>query len=646
MADYGEVTQTRGKKAPDPLPDFNYCKQYADGLNPTLVDLRSRRQPIEQRWLLNHSAWRGQHTRAFFKSDLFNHYIPAARRAIERAVKRGAQMLVPSAEFFEVFPGDEYDDQSGENAESVRAFQMYVWTKRIKPYPMARQLLRSYFTYGRAIGKAGLEVVDAEVQTAAGVARFQHVWPKARVVDPFAFYFFPETESDISRAQLLMEDVMMPWNIYEQYMDAGLVKRIEREKLGKPIWPDHHVRRLMQSGLNDPSSTQRSTDAAEENTDKKKPTTEMVDFLAISEVWKRKGARWEQCWILQNYENGPILVRENKKPFPVPPYRVAIDREVAGEQYTTGMMDDVEPLQVLLNDQVNAMLEGQVTNFAPPAAINPDMVTRADSIVFRPRAKWLVDPNGVKWLETKDTTKAALMGIAWTTGQMDSSSGSNALSEGTPPRNMPRAGFAVSSLLNLSMADIRDAAQMIEDQVLTPLLSDTFRIAQMYVPPKQIMRIPGTQNWPARRLTIEDLAGDWHFQWVGSLQFQDTQVRAQRLVATLGVLGKMGPTLQQELQAQGKRVNWVALLKRIWRDGLGERGADTIIEKIPQQDMQRLMLQQLLMAQAKGDGMVAGGGMFGPAAGQGNPQNVQEGAQRSMVEGSVGRALDGNVGSS
>jgi hypothetical protein len=305
------------------------------------------------------------------------------------------------------------------------------------------------------------------------------------------------------------------------------------------------------------------------------------------------------------------------------------------------MMDDIEPLQVLLNDQVNAMLEGQVTNFAPPAAINPDMVGRADSLVFRPRAKWIVNPEGVKWLETKDTTRSALQGIGWTMTQMDASSGSNAMTEGMPARNMPRAGFAVSSLLNLSMADIRDAAQMIEDMILSPLLGDVFRLAQEYVPTSQILRIPGTQNWRAHTLSKEDLAGDWHFQWVGSLQFQDTQVRAQRLVATLGVLGKMGPQLQQELQSQGKRVNYTALIKRIWRDGLGERGADSIIEAIPQMDMQRLQMQQMLAAQMKsGQSMPVPGGP-GPVAGAGNPTNVDQGAQRSMVNGQVGQALDG-----
>ena len=621
MAEYQDPNQMSEQAARD----------YANNLRPTVDDVRLRRRPVEEMWLRNHTAWSGRSSRQFFKSDVFKHEIPSLRRAIERHVIRAAQMLIPSNEFFEVYPGDEYEDLNGKEAESVRAFQMYLWTKRIKVYPFVRSLLRTYGVYGRAISKSGIEVIDTTVDTVEGPAEMKQVWPTVRCVDPFFFYYWPETSTDLTKAQLLFEDVMMPWGLYEDHMNMRLVRKLDRRKLQRPTWPDHHTRRLNMAGLVEPSVTQRGS-AHNEKDDDKDPKP-IVDFVHLSEIWKKHGSRYEMCWIVWNYEGGPLLVRENKKPFPVPPYRMAVNRDMPGEHYTSSMGDDLEPLSVLLNDQVNSMLEGQVTQFAPPVAIEPSLVTRADSLVFRPRAKWLVHPDGVKWLQPQDTTRFALQGIGWTDSAMDKYSGSSSLSEGTPTRNMPRAGFAVSSLLNLSMADIRDAALMIEDLILTPSLADTYRLAKQYIPEMQLMKIPGTQNFPkARRMTVEDLAGDWEFMWVGSLQFQDMQIRAQRLVATLGVLGKMGPQLQQELQAQGKRINWVALLKRIWRDGLGERGADTIIEAIPQQDMMRLQLQQMLEAQASGQ--MPPGGIPGPMAGTGNPEDVAQGAQRSMLEGS------------
>ncbi|MFN6998974.1 MAG: ATP-binding cassette domain-containing protein, partial [Elioraea tepidiphila] len=76
-------------------------------------------------------------------------------------------------------------------------------------------------------------------------------------------------------------------------------------------------------------------------------------------------------------------------------------------------------------------------------------------------------------------------------------------------------------------------------------------------------------------------------------------------LAALGLLGgraRIGGSVQLDgtelvgapvrvLEAmRGKRINWTALLKRIWRDGLGERGADSIIETMTSQEQLAAML--------------------------------------------------------
>ena len=177
-----------------------------------------------------------------------------------------------------------------------------------------------------------------------------------------------------------------------------------------------------------------------------------------------------------------------------------------------------------------------------------------------------------------------------TMGLMDSFSGSNPLAEGSPTRNLPKAGFAVSSLLNLSLADIRDTAQMMEDEILTPSLHDIFQTMVEFTPAKQVFKIAGTQNWPAQRLTIADLEGDWSLRWVGSLQSQDYQVKAQRMMAALQGLGKMAPYIMSDMARRGKRINFEALLRRLWREGLGERGADSLVEDMkPEEQIMRAM---------------------------------------------------------
>lgn len=584
------------------IEDYNVL---AERFGPMIVDLRSRRKPTEENWLLFYAAWRAKNTRSFFRSEIFQHYLPAARRSVEKFVKRAAQMLIPSSDFFEVYPASSESQSPGQDldarAEAVQAYLSYVWRKRIKVYPLVRKMLRHYALYGRAIAKCGVEVTTVPRLVPRGRKLVEdldvQVWPTVRVVDPFMFYVFPETESDVDKAVMIVEDNMMPFDTYQKYVTTKAmgVQSIEQGDLTAPVWPDHQVRRLQQQAMPEPTALSSVQDEA----DKRK--NEVVQFVSLSEVWYREEGRWKMCWLAWNVKSPgsttPRCVRISNDSPPRHPYRVAIDREITGEQYSTGMMDDLEPIQILVNDQLNMTMEGQATQFSPPAVIDPDLVSRPQSLVFRPRAKWFMKPEGVKWLTPADTTDAGFRGIQFSMGLMDDYSGAGSLADGRPQRNMPRAGFAVSSLMSLSLSDTKDAAQIIEDCVLTPLLGDTYRLTALLVPEDQIIRIPGANGVKPRRLSVSDLYGDFEFQWVGSMQSQDYQVRAQRLVGVLGIIARLAPNIGSQLQAEGKMMDWEYLFRRVWREGLGERGAGSFIRRMTQEELQ--FTQQMLMMQAQ-----------------------------------------------
>ena len=614
------------------------ARTLSDVLCPLVVDLRQRRQPINERWLLYHSAYSGRHTRTFFNSEMFKHFIPAARRAVERFVVRAAQMVVPSIDFFEVYPADEYDSQNpvaGKEADSVRSYMSYLLRKRIRVYSLVRQLFRSWAIYGRCIAKTGVEVINAQVKVAGGVETVSQTWPTVRVVDPFYFYAYPETVTDPTRLQVMAEDIMLSWDTYEQMMKQGLVHKIGQADLTAPEWPDHQVRRLQAQSLTDPSSINVGGE--------EKDSKPLVGFVAISEVWFKKSGAWQRVWLAWNIsgmQSGQI-VRYNPKPYPVPPYRIGTARDLPSEHYGTGMMDDLEPMQVLLNDQVNMTLEGQATNFSPPVVVDPHRVFRSSSLTFRPRAKWLADPAGIKFFEPRDITKYGLQGVQFTLSLMDSFSGSNSLAEGQPTKGLPRAGFAVSSMLNLALADMKDAAQMVEDVVLTPLLGDLFRLTMEYSDPKQIIKIPGTQDWPARKFSVSDMVGDLDFQWVGSIQAQDMQVKAQRMVAFMSMLFKTLDVVTADLASKGKKLNIEALLKRVWRDSLGERGVDRIVEEMtPEEIAQRQQMAQMrMMMELQGAKPGPGsGGHAGSGPGPAYPGSAEAGTRqvgRQMADSPV-----------
>lgn len=547
--------------------DPNNEKALVDALTGLLPVIRTRRQTIIEEWLQVHEAWKGKFSRTFFKSEMFNHYIPYFRRSIERMTKRGAQMVLPTTEFFEVYPLDEFDDEAGKNTENVMQYMLWLVRKKLRMYSVVKQLFRTHALYGRAILRPGVRVFIENGK--------QVVWPTLRVVDPFMFTMWPETVTDPADAQLIFEDAYIPFEQYEDDVTAGRSLALNVDELEDATWIDNIIRRLQSSGLTEPQNQNQPTATSET---KDVPKTR---FVWRTEVWFRKNGGWSFVHLVWNVRGGPKVVRKSRELFERPLFRVSIDREIPGEQYTSSLGSDQEPLQILLNDQINMALEGQAMEFSPPAAIDNNLVTRASSLVYRPRAKWLVPPEGVKWLEMKTPARQGLQGFQMTMGLMDAFSGSSPLAEGQPIRNLPRAGFAVSSLLSMSLADIRDVARSFEEDLLSPVLGDLFALTIRFVPERQLIRIPRTGNFKGLAATLKDLSGDYAFNWVGSLQSQDMQDRANRLMTLIGALTKGGPVILQDLASRGKRINWEALLKRMWRDGVGERGADSIIEDMP-----------------------------------------------------------------
>src|SRR5262245_46385279 len=191
--------------------------------------------------------------------------------------------------------------------------------------------------------------------------------------------------------------------------------------------------------------------------------------------------------------------------------------------------------------------------------------------------------------------------------------------EGQPPRGSPRAGFAFSSMVNLSMADIKDLADTIEEKLLTPALHDLYKLTILFVPSDQVMKIPGTAAYRPQNLTTYDLYGGWTFRWVGHMQAQDMQVRGQRVQQFLQGVAPILPMLQE----QGWNMNIAYLLKMIWRNVLGERGFDQIMTQMPPQPPPGMTPPgaQATQVGAGGNPAQALGQMLGGPVSAGTPEN-------------------------
>ena len=201
------------------------------------------------------------------------------------------------------------------------------------------------------------------------------------------------------------------------------------------------------------------------------------------------------------------------------------------------------------------------------------------------RALWQFngDPRQLmQYFQLPDTSPGQLRAWQIYQGLIDRNAGGT-IAEGQPGRNMPRAGGAVNNLVSLAMADTEDVASLIEQEVMTPSLADIFYVSGEFIPDDQLIRIPGAYELfgdKSPKVVLRkqrDLIGDFEFDWVGSLQFQDDSVRAQRLMVFLSQMPILAPMLQQ----QGFMFNVVDLVKMIWRYGLGERGLSKVVIPIP-----------------------------------------------------------------
>ena len=202
------------------------------------------------------------------------------------------------------------------------------------------------------------------------------------------------------------------------------------------------------------------------------------------------------------------------------------------------------------------------------------------------RAKWEFsdDPRQMlQFINPPDTSTNILRAWQIELGLINSLAGSGTIAEGQPGRNMPRAGNAVNSLINLGMADIQDISELIEQEVLTPSLGDIYKVSSAFIPEHQLMKIPGGKGLFGSILKRADIIGDYEFEWVGSLQFQDEAQRAQRLMIFLNLMQTLAPILQQ----QGYQFDAPKLIKMIWRYGLGERGLSDVVVPIQQQSVQQ-----------------------------------------------------------
>lgn len=548
------------------------------------VAIRDRRRLVEERWLRSRRTWMAYPTSHIREQDsgVGNYNIPSARRVLERTAVRMIKMLTPTVKWFEISPMGEFDQETLSNVDN---FMWYVLRKRIKSRSNISQLARCLLLYGMPVLKTSISVKNGQV------------WPSQRAVDPFAFYMYPETSPTIDDAEVVFEDFLFSYERYRTFADKGIVDDMPQSAFSKPDWPYHLLERLAYQGITDPSA------GVDVDIVLNKVETELrqtsAAYVSMTEMWMMREDKLYQVYIAWNLKNsGPRIVGFFQSQYDQPLYRILFHRPLPGESYTTAQAEDIVELDGIQSDMFNLFVNSTDREQGMVAYGGSDGIRR-DSIKFKGGAKWDFGSEAprdvMQFLQPPVTSTNQLRAWQIVQGMMQSMGGSGTIAEGQPGRNMPRAGGAMMEMVNLSMADVKDGAELLEG-ILTDGLSDIYKVSS-FIPDSQLMKIPGGKvlyhgsDKQSNILKSTNIKGDYEFEWIGSQQFQEESQRAERGMQFLQALPQLLPYLQQ----QGYTVNFVELLQFTWRYVLGERGLNKVVIQMPpamQQQLQQQAQQQ------------------------------------------------------
>src|SRR5262249_41975481 len=76
-------------------------------------------------------------------------------------------------------------------------------------------------------------------------------------------------------------------------------------------------------------------------------------------------------------------------------------------------------------------------------------------------------------------------------------------------------------------------------------------------------------------ITVADLVGEYEWEWLGTTNALNQQVRAQQMVQGIALLTQVP---QDQLGAQGVTIDWPYVLRTFWSVGLGLPDADRVIK--------------------------------------------------------------------
>lgn len=518
--------------------------------------------------------------RYFGRSDA---YLPVYKRERQKLIATLSKGLFPSDEYFDVT-----DMQTGdpEQAKPVKALMQWDFERnaRLKAYmkPFLGQLVDygtspMKFWYKKNIRREGGVTKKSSLGNLINMQYgFKPVANEGMAVSPrnlLYWYIYPETCESLNDAMMVFEDIDVPWAFVEWMHKCGRWANVEDavESASSLIVPEHQlaqVHMLYTRG----DSFQVPGQSSMGKTGSIMTFTEAYCYMPLPDDAympdEYKGMPLPV--MVTSFGDTPVDIRRNPFFHQRPPYVVArIDWE-PGFFYGNAQGRIIRPLQLLSNDFMNQTNDNGIIGMNPIAIIDVNKMAGAPTSYYPGAAWYTLGPDAVKF--DRPPIDQVQMGM-----QMTREIAGMAQDAGGAPPDFSNKSKASSTATGMSIAQrntampLQDVVEDIEVDAMVEMLTMGWKNNIQYRDEAVMASVAGQ----AIRVTPEMLAIDAQFRWLASSQAQNAQVRTQQAMSLIQMITPIVPLIMQ----QGYIIDFVALVKKIYTDGMGFRGFQEFIRK-------------------------------------------------------------------
>ena len=552
-------------------------------LAPLIITAINDGDGIREEWLRVRRMTLLQHDRKGYNGQS-KAFVPSYAKAASTKVSHQAKSLFPSDQYLDV---SAVRDEDGPYVEECKAWMHYQLERKAKLRAEIKPFLRQLNDYGVSVAKAWWEQPITKPMT-GGLQRMGDLLrptfkPNAncsgvrfKTRDMFSWYIWPNSARTVEEATLVFESVVVDKQTFDRMFKTG--RWVNQEAIGE------------QAGTDDESETYRQAinDALLHNTATAVNSVggDLARASIVHECWIRmplpKAAYAEGEEVGEPIPakvvmaNGvPVEVTRNPFWHQQPPYLFQTLESRPDNFYGLGIGRMGLELQTLLNDFTNQTNDVARYGLNPIVKMNPSLMVGPTPSLGPGKVFNMTDPNAMQFDRPPVEIIQWGMMMANSIGaQISDLTGAPPVLQGTGSRGAAKTATGSQILQGNAKLDIQADVEETEIQVLIPLMEMAYALGQQYESDEVWLAVTGGKSIRVSRAMFY---GQYMFRWMASTQTANQQMRAQQTLMFLQSL----PAILPMLQAQGKTVDPIPVLRRFYADGIGGRDFDAIIKDQP-----------------------------------------------------------------